>query len=117
MFKFHKTSRILKKSEYKEVLEHGEKVVSKQLVVFGKKTARQGLRLGLIVSRKVGGAVIRNKTKRRLREAFRHLKPDFSEQASIDLVIIARHSAGKVSYHELLQELRKNIEKLARRTC
>ena len=47
-------------------------------------------RLGLSVSRKVGGAVVRNRWKRMLREAFRLSKADLPRAA--DLVVIPRRS-------------------------
>lgn len=44
------------------------------------------MRLGLSVSRKVGGAVVRNRIRRRIREAFRRLKG--LHTAGVDLVIV-----------------------------
>ena len=58
------------------------------LVIYG---ARNGLgvaRLGLSVSRKVGGAVDRNRVKRLLREAFRAVQREVP--AGLDLVVVAR---------------------------
>lgn len=48
-------------------------------------------RLGLVVSRRVGGAVVRNRIKRRVREAFRRRK---AELVGLDLVVSARPGAG-----------------------
>jgi ribonuclease P protein component len=45
-------------------------------------------RLGLSVSRKVGGAVVRNRWKRLLREAFRLRRPDLPQ--GVDLVVVPR---------------------------
>lgn len=48
-------------------------------------------RLGLSVSRKVGGAVVRNRWKRLLREAFRLRRPDLPQ--GVDLVVVPRAGA------------------------
>ena len=54
--------------------------------------AQETLRLGLSVSRKVGGAVERNAVKRAIREAFWALSEGLPEQ--FDFVIVARHDAA-----------------------
>ena len=59
-------------------------------------------RLGLAVSRRVGPAVTRSLVKRRFREIFRALSPEFS--GSIDLVVIARKGVDRVPFSELKQQ-------------
>ncbi len=56
-------------------------------------------RIGLTVSRRVGGAVLRNRIKRRIREWFRthrELLP-----SGVDLVVIARRGAGELDSREV----------------
>lgn len=60
-------------------------------------------RLGLTVSRKVGGAVARNRVKRRVREWFRHTRSAFG--APLEVVVIARSGAASVSYRAMVEEL------------
>lgn len=67
-------------------------------------------RLGLTVSKKNGGAVVRNKIKRRLREAIRlssgqHLK------ANCDYVIIAKPAIIKNNFQDLIHELNYALSK------
>ena len=56
-------------------------------------------RLGITVSRKVGNAVVRNRFKRRTREWFRSQRSLLNPE--LDLVVIARRSAGQMSFSEL----------------
>lgn len=103
---FPKTSRILKKLEYKRVLDSGSKVVCHELVVFAIKS--HSPRLGMIVSRKVGNAVTRNRVKRFLREAFRQ---DLNLQAW-DIVVIARQSAANSDFKHVCRSLGNSLRRL-----
>ncbi len=78
------------------------------------------VRVGIVVSRKVGNAVVRNRVRRRLREALREtLKDGVAEKAtnrsrpSFDLLIIARPSAAEADYHELGRSLRSGLARAA----
>lgn len=59
-------------------------------------------RFGLITSRRVGGAVDRNKVRRRLRELCRLNRPDVP--AGWLVVVIAKSSAAKASFADLREE-------------
>jgi ribonuclease P protein component len=73
------------------------------------------IRLGLTVSRKVGGAVVRNRMKRRFRELARELLPE-SGIESADLVLIGRPGGIERDYALLREELRKALRKVATNT-
>lgn len=69
----------------------------------------QPTRLGVTVTRKVGRAVVRNRIKRFVREAFRRQRAQFAP--GIDMVWVAKKDASSVSFHEVMDEM----DTLARR--
>jgi len=69
------------------------------------------VRLGLTASRKVGGAVERNRARRRLREAARCLLPAAAE-AGYDLVLVARAATLRRPFAALVEDLRTALERL-----
>lgn len=80
------------------------------------------MRVGIVVSRKVGNAVVRNRVRRRLREAIRALVREgvapgadmagsASGAPSFDMVVIARPSAAGVDFWELRAALERALER------
>jgi ribonuclease P protein component len=56
-------------------------------------------RLGVVASKKIGGAVVRNRAKRRIREIFRSTKPQATEsRRGYDLVVIARQDLPRAPF-------------------
>ena len=66
-------------------------------------------RLGLVVSKQCGGAVIRNRIKRRLR----HAAKDLHLQPGNDYVIIASSQVAEAPYRRIQGWLRRAVEELA----
>lgn len=66
-------------------------------------------RLGLSVSRKVGGAVTRNTIRRRLREVFHACVEDIP--GDLDLVVSARPSSAAANFHELNEEFARSLRR------
>ena len=75
--------------------------------------ARRGseIRVGIVVSRKVGNAVVRNRVRRRLREAFRARVARGPTPPGADVVIIARPDAADAGFHELATSLERALER------
>jgi ribonuclease P protein component len=72
------------------------------------------IRIGITVSGKVGGAVVRNRMKRRFRELARAVLPQ-SGLPGADHILIGRTQGIERPYGELQRELEKAAAKLARR--
>ena len=72
-----------------------------------------GPRLGMTVSRKVGGAVTRNRVRRRIREIYRRWKGR-PELTSLDLVVHAKPAAGTADFAGLEKELEGQLRRASR---
>jgi ribonuclease P protein component len=92
-------ARLSRSAEFERVYRQGRSTANRHLVLYAfPNPSTQTPRLGLSVSRKVGGAVQRNRVKRLLREAFARQEPGLSPGQ--DLVVVARPPAGELAERE-----------------
>jgi ribonuclease P protein component len=103
--------RILKSADYRSLYNGGRRLDAGKFVLFGRANELGHHRLGLTVSRKVGGAVIRNRIKRLFREIFRRSSAEIPSH--YDLVVNARRVCATVSY----AVLREDFLSAAKRMC
>jgi ribonuclease P protein component len=75
--------------------------------------AGKGARIGLTVTKKLGGAVIRNRIRRRLRAAAREVFPRFAEPGC-DYALIARPGAYDRKFTALLDDMKRALLRLRR---
>lgn len=91
-YHFPRTLRVLRPREFERALRDGMRVNDQCLTLWGLPTGLSHARLGLIVGRKHGNAVRRNRIKRILRSAFRLLQHELPQ--GLDLVCAPRVGAA-----------------------
>jgi ribonuclease P protein component len=87
-FRFLPKYRLRRAAEFKHVFDQRRSASDDWLLVYVAENGLEFSRLGLSVSRKVGSAVVRNRWKRLLREAFRLNMAKLPQ--SFDLVVVPR---------------------------
>ena len=92
---------------FQRLYRKGNSAVSPNMALYVRKNGREQSRLGLTVSTKVGKAVVRNRTRRRLREVYRTNEDKLCP--GYDVVVVARVKAAHCKY----QALEKDFLKLA----
>lgn len=76
------------------------------------RTGYKGLpRFGFTITKKIGSSVIRNRIKRRVKEAVRLEGMDYSK-AGYDYVVIARRAALNCPFNDILKDLHKAMNKV-----
>src|SRR6476660_3224228 len=85
--RFPKRARLLRASEFERVFQARNSASDAWLVLYGAASELEHPRIGLTVSRRVGNAVVRNRWKRLLREAFRLSQ---NQLPPLDLVCVVR---------------------------
>ncbi len=81
--------RLRRKSEFETVFEQGRRSSGRFMTVLLRPNRLESPRLGIVASRKLGGAVQRNRAKRLIRDLFRRHKPDLGPEGQ-DVVVIPR---------------------------
>lgn len=109
---FPRAARMRRRREFLSLGRAGEKRRTSNFVLVMERSQAPA-RLGITVSRKVGGAVTRNLLKRRVREAFRRhpMRPD----ASGTILVIAKSGVGAVSFNAVQHELATAFAAVCRR--
>lgn len=92
--------------EFKRVYGKGKSEVTPYFVLYYLKNNQNKKRLGITVNKKIGKAVIRNRAKRVLREAYRHLEADI--KSGYDIILVSR---GKTPFVKstVIEESLKNV--------
>ena len=116
---FGRSGRLRRRVDFLAVQDRGRRIAGANYLVFGLPRSsdlsqrESRARLGVTVSRKVGGAVTRNRVKRWVRESYRRLQG--LAPTGTDVVVVARPPAAASGYEATKEELASLLKKLARR--
>jgi len=108
--RFGRTARIKQGRDFKRIRDQGERLAIGCLVAnWHQLPSGSKSRLGVISSGKIGGAVVRNRARRLLRECFRLHQNDFRSQ--IELVLVARPSIARKSFGAVEKDFLTTLRK------
>jgi ribonuclease P protein component len=101
--------RIRRRGEFQRVFDAGRRAHGRHLTIIAVPAPGPDSRLGIVASKKLGGAVVRNRAKRLIREMFRtHSGP---ESAS-DLVVIPKPSALTAQTGDVARDYTLTLKRL-----
>jgi len=104
-----KEYRLQKKYQFNYVYRVGKTASGKLFVLYYTPSKNRNVKVGISVSHKVGNAVVRNKTKRRIREAMRpHLK---NIKTNFNIVLLTKVAAAEAKFEELSKEIEFLLKK------
>jgi ribonuclease P protein component len=107
---FRSSEHIRRRADFEQAYEVGARMSGRFMTMFVRLNTGGHARLGIAATRKIGGAVIRNRAKRLTRELFRHQKPS----AAIDVVVVPRREFLDAPYPILEREFITLLERAGR---
>ena len=115
---FPRAARLLKHSDFERVYKQGRRHFSSHITVFYLRQAEapspdQSARVGFTVGRVLGGAVERNRIKRRLREAVRLRRAVL--KGAVDVVINPKKSVLTLEFSVVLEEVGRALDVIAKK--
>jgi ribonuclease P protein component len=106
---------LTKRSEFLALRDKGKRIVRPNMVVQmfcrEQSPAETMVRVGFTATKVLGGAVVRNRVKRRLRAVARTVLPVLGK-SGCDYVLIGRNSTARCDYSHLLQDLQIALDRL-----
>lgn len=104
-----RTQRLTRNEDFTAVYRRGKSVANHQFVLYYRAVSRPYFRLGVSASKKIGGAVVRNRMRRIVKEVVRHMSDEVAP--GYDLVIIVRAAATSLDYAALEKSIRHVLKR------
>ncbi len=89
--------------DFRRLYAKGRSVAGGFVVVYAQETNRDINRVGFTVSKSLGNAVMRNRTKRLMREGFRLMEDKLD--TGFDMIVVARNRAAGKTYKQISKDL------------
>ena len=122
---FPRAARLLKHADFERVYKQGRRHFSSHMTVFYLRQAEgaspqgavpeKGARVGFTVGKVLGGAVERNRIKRRLREAVRLRRSVLKSAGAVDVVINPKKSVLTLEFSVVLDEVGRAMDVIAKK--
>lgn len=103
--------RLKKRAQFVEIAKKGARAHAQTLLVQTLENGRDDMQAGFTVTKKTGNAVVRNRIRRRLREAVKHLLPQQGRPGH-DYVFIGKEPAYNCTYDIILRDMKYAIRKV-----
>lgn len=104
-----KAARVRKRGDFLSIQNGGKRLPTRHFLLVHRPGRYGDARLGITVTKKIGGAVTRNRVKRSVREAFRQVRRTLPP---LDLVVVARKGSGALGPHAVAEEIQPALRRL-----
>ncbi|MDD4211163.1 MAG: ribonuclease P protein component [Clostridia bacterium] len=104
-----KKHRLTKRKEFNYIFKQGKAFSTKLFVLNYSPTKLPTFKVGFSVSKKIGNAVVRNKVKRRMREALRALQNQINPK--YNYIFVARVGIELANFEQIKESFNYSLEK------
>lgn len=111
--RLRKVERLLKRAQFLHAQRSGMRRSGDRFTLLLCVNGLEHSRLGITTSRKVGGAVVRNRWRRLIREAYRLHKAEFPQ--GYDIVVIVKPKQKPTSMMDVFEEIASQAHRALRR--
>src|SRR5690625_272387 len=102
--------RLTRSEDFRDVIRQGKRAGGRYVVMHVRFDSTRGKRVGFVVSKAVGNAVVRNRVRRRLRHIVKEFLPEVRPQT--DIVLRAQPRAAFATYSELCKDTYRGLQRI-----